>query len=284
VSVSHWVDIHVPGLPPERRVLEADQVWVVERGRGALRARSEITGVPPDVALVPGEHGVLVKRRPDAAVRMRVHGSEVPEALVPWGDEVFLDDVRLSFLCRKDGSKARPLVLLLALLVASGAVLAAKRARPSESARGTEAIPPPLFVSGAGCSVDGTKSAEARAIDAERTAVAKRERYVFDASDGVAALRLLDEAAGCFREAGRIEDARRATAELEEWQRKLDADYASLRLEVRAALSEKRTQRALRAARDLEDLLSTQPDHPYAEWLRSVRRDLERNGNKPKKR
>ncbi len=282
--MSHHVDIHAPGRPAERRALEADAVWVVDNGRGALRPRGETRGLSPQVELVPGEQGVHVKGRSGAAVRVRVHGSELPEALIPWGDEVFFDDVRLAFVRGADGKKGRPLILLLALLVAAGAVLATTRARTSSAGSGSDVPPPALHTTGAVCSVTGAISAEAKAIEVERAAMAKRGRYVFDASDGVAALPLFDEAAACFRDAGRIEDARRAGAELDEWQKKLDADYASLQLELRAALSENRVSSALRAARDLEDLLSTQHDHPYSEWLRGVRRDLQQRAPKAAKR
>jgi hypothetical protein len=282
--MSHSVDIHAPGQPAERRSLEADAVWVLDAGRGLLRARGETRGLPPEAELVPSEQGVLVKARAGAAVRVRVHGSEVQEALISWGDEVFLDDVRLSFVSKADRSKGRPLLLLLGLLVATGAVLSTTRATTSSSPSKPEVPPPALHASGSTCSVTGARSAEARAFDAERAALAKRERYVFDLSDGVAALPLLDEAAACFRESGRIEDARRTSTALDEWRRKLDTDYASLQLELRAALADHRVKPALRAARDLEDLLAARADHPYVEWLRGTRRDLERRDARPAKR
>lgn len=281
--MGHSVDVHAPGLPAERRSLQGDAVWVIDSGRGTLRERGRTLGASLEVELVPGEQGVLVRARPGAAVRVRVHGSEVAEALIPWGDEVFFDDVRLAFLTSSGGAKGRPLVLLSALVVAAAALFATSRAKSIASDPARDPVPPPLHAAGAACSVTGATSAQGRAFDAERAAVAKRERYAFDASDGVAALSLFDEALACFHDAGRIEDARRAGAALEAWRVRLDADYASLVLELRAALAEKRTRDALRAARDLEGLLSAQREHPYAVWLAGVRNDLERSAAKSPK-
>lgn len=282
--MSHSVDIHVPGASAERRPLDGDAVWVLEQGRGVLCGRGETRGSRPEVELVPGEHGVLVKARAGAAVRIRVHGSELSEAIIPWGDEVFLDDARLAFVTAPSGGRGRPLLLLLALLGAVGVVVATSRGRLGASVAGNDPVPPPLPAAAATCSATGGMTVEARAFDAERSAAAKRARYAFDVSDGVAALPLYDEAAACFREAGRIEDARRATAEADAWRTRLDADYASLVLELRAARAEKRVRDALRAARDLEALLASQPEHPYTEWLRGVRRELEQQRPKSVKK
>lgn len=271
----HSVDIHVPGQPAERQPLEGDAVWVVEQGRGALRRRGETHGRRPEIELSPGEHGVLVKARTGASVRISVHGSVLTEAVIPWGDEVFLDDARLAFVSAPSGTAGRPLVLLLALLGAAAVLFATTRARPGGSATGKDPAPPPLHSAAATCSVTGGRALEAEAFERERAASAKRARYAFDATDGVAALPLYDEAVACFRGAGRVEDARRAAAELDAWRAKLDTDYASLTLSLRAARAEGRLRDALRAARDLEALLSLQHEHPYAEWLRRVRRELE---------
>ncbi len=278
--MTHWVDVHRPGAAAERFALEGTLVFIVEDGEGRLVPRDDASG-RPGIELVPGSAGVKIAVRRGFPGRARAHGAEVQQTLLAWGDDLFVDDVRLAFLQRAKGG-SRVFVLVATVLAGATVVLGALR-EPSARGRANDPKPPPLAAAEKSCTASG-EAAEARAREAERRADAKRARYPFDPSDGVETLPLLEEAASCFRAAGRIEDARRSRAALDTWRERLDGDYASLRLALRGALAENRSNAALEAVRDLESLLSGRRDDPYFEWLESKRRELERTLARSSKR
>jgi hypothetical protein len=144
-----------------------------------------------------------------------------------------------------------------------------------------EVMAPPLYESETRCSASGA-AAEARTVEAERLATAKRKRYPFDGHDGLASLPLFQEASACFRNAGRIQDAQRASGEFTSFERKLSEDYAALQLQLRTARSARQYSEALHVTRDLEALISGRPNDAYSEWLADVHRELERKLAQPR--
>jgi len=199
----------------------------------------------------------------------------VKQALVPWGEDLFLDDVRVSVLEANESDRRK--LVSLAVAVAVAAVVAVTFGGSDEARGGAPAneVPAPsLDAAEVGCPTSGS-AAEARAVEAERLAMAKRERYGFDARDGVLSLPLFQEAAACFRDAGRLQDAQRVSLSLAAFAQKLGEDYAALRLQLRTARSEKQYAEALRVTRELEALVAARPIDAYSQWLANLHRELE---------
>jgi hypothetical protein len=111
-----------------------------------------------------------------------------------------------------------------------------------------------------------------------RSASSRAERYPFDASEGVAAVRLYSEAAACFRASGEAALAQAVAAEAAPVRARVDSDYVALRLDLELALAGGDHLRALTAVRALMPLLAHLPDVAYAEKLKGVERLLSLKG------
>ena len=160
---------------------------------------------------------------------------------------------------------------MLAARVLTGAFAAVSSAR---------AEAPALVETLVTCSASDPTTTVHRALEAERAARAKAQRFLFDFSDGVEALRLYQEAAACFDRAGRTAEATRAQSDLANWQARVNDEYSALRLRLRVALDHDRFADALHATKELQALLSDRVESPYLEWLARVRRELETKASK----
>jgi hypothetical protein len=272
----YFIELHAPGRPAERHQFNGEAWWVqCSRDGGTLRAAVPALDETREVRFVPKSEGVEVEAMPTGSTEIHFRGARAKHFLAPWGDEVFLGRVRIAFVeTRRDG-KARPFVLVALLLLLVPAVWFVIRTGEGSDSVGREALAPAPYEGVVHCSVQDAKAAEARATEAERIAIAKRERYAFDAKDGVLALPLFQEASACFRNAGRIQDAQRLATAFETWRDRVHGDYAALRLELRAARDQRSYRDARRATRELLALLALRPGDPYADWLRALDRDLE---------
>jgi hypothetical protein len=267
--------MHVPGKPPIVQALEGplsiaagEGLWFVDKARGS--------GEPIAIELSPRADGVLVQTKPGARVVVRHEGRAITEVLVPWGDEVFVQGARLTFvLDASSADRVRALVLGLGGVAVVAASLFGLRALRSQ-AQNTYVDPPALVGSQLACPETDAQAAESRARDAEGSGLAKRERYPFDPADGPEALSLLREAAACFGTAGRTQDAARADAAAREWEERLNSDYTALHTRLRVALERNQSGEALGAAKELELLLSRSGEHPYRVWLGARRQELEK--------
>jgi hypothetical protein len=274
--------MHVPGKPPIVQALEGpvsiasgDGLWFVDKARGS--------GDPIAIELSPSADGVLVQTRPGARVVVRHEGRAITEVLAPWGDEVFVQGVRLTFVL--DASSADRMRALFVGLFGVAVVVAALfglRALRSQS-QSTYVDPPALVGGQPSCPATDAQAAETRARDAESSGLAKRERYPFDPADGPEALSLLREAAVCFGTAGRTQDASRVDATAKEWEERLTSDYTALHTRLRVALEREQSGEALGAAKELELLLSRSGEHPYRDWLGARREQLEKKRDLGKK-
>jgi hypothetical protein len=275
-----YVEVHAPGIGSERHELAVETVVLgtgsdatvrVDR-RSLLYARhlelmTTATGV--SVAVAPGVDGTFV-----------LEGSERKSALVPWGEEVFLGNVRLTFL--ETAEAERPSVVLLgfapvALLVIGFSMFKAV-GRDTPSDRSVEA--PVLFDERVTCSEHDRQVAEHRAREAERAAQAKAERFAFAFRDGVEAGRLFLEAHACLESLGLVNDASRLDDESHRWIGRVNEEYGAARLRLRVALDHRRYAEALAATKEIRALL-TGRDGPYAEWLADVERELVQNAATP---
>jgi hypothetical protein len=269
-----YAEIHAPGRPPIRQELDAIAAWVGAGKEGVIVRQAELIGARSEVDLFPDANGVRVESADGASVALHFHGDRVRTAMVQWGDEIFLDDVRLTFLQTPGSRRERLLLGLLAVVTALTITSFLCRGAAADGIATPELNPPSFFEVVASCTAVGPEAAEARGREAERLALAKKARYAFDARDGVEALALLQESAVCFRDVGRIQDAQRMSGEFGGFRERVGDDYAALRLRLRSALAAQRWREALDATRELERFLG-QGDDAYRQWLASLRRQLE---------
>jgi hypothetical protein len=278
-----FVEVHIPGGNPERHELLAVRS-LVGVGVGASVRVSSASGfddVELELELKPD--GVVVRSATQTHGTITFEGMAVSVAEVPWGEEVFAKGVRLTFLApstkRKGPSPVLLLVAPLVLLVAGFVAFQSLRADDT-SAREVEA--PRLIDDDRPCTQANAEDAKHHAREAERAALAKQERFPFEAQDGVEAATLLGEARACFGTATQEADRARVDAELKQWSERLGQEYAALQLRLRVALDNDRQQDALGACQALEALLTGRPDSPYRQWLSSVRREAEGKLARPK--
>jgi hypothetical protein len=274
--MAHYVEVHAPEKPAERQPLKAELLWARSAdGECALYRRGQTETLTPEVRLVPKDDGVEIEAlRP--SVELVAQGVRVKGLLARWGDEVFVGRVRLAFVEAKGTERSQGVMIILLLLALSAALFAFGGSQALDAA-GREPAPPALYDGARACSASDPTAAEARAIEAERLAKAKRERYAFDTKDGVLALPLFQESSACFRGAGRIQDAQRLAAAFEGWQEKIDGDYAALQVRLRAARNEGRFADARRVTHELLALLTLRGGDAYAEWLQGLDREFDKN-------
>jgi hypothetical protein len=161
-------------------------------------------------------------------------------------------------------------VPLLAVVV--GAVSLYLGAESPASSR--EVAAPELFSADEPCPDRNPATAGHRAHESERIAHAKQQRFPFDRTDGLHAALRLAEARACYRLAGQSEAEQRAATDLKRWQGHMNEEYAALRLQLRLALDQSRTEDALTAVKALQTLLPEEPGE-YSDWLSQLRRELE---------
>jgi hypothetical protein len=279
-----FVEIHWPGAGAERHELTAERVSIGTGKEATIRVPISTGFESEQLELFAGERDVRVQIPPGIKGRLMFEGAEERRVRVPIGGEVFVGNVRLSFL----GAAAhRRIPLLLLLAVLGFAIMAGFRAYEAtrlDDPSSHEVPAPTLFDSGPAfrCPDTDRLASEHRARQDERTALAKHERAAFFPSDGPDAAALLGQAAACFERANKHDDAERMSKEASQWKQQINERYVSLRLRLRAALDNKRTDDALSAVKELKSLLAHQQDGPYRQWLEQVDRNLESKLARPR--
>jgi len=271
-----FVEIHWPGACAERHELTAERVSIGTGTEASIRVPS-ITGFESkQLELFTGERDVRVQIPPGINGKLTFEGAELRRVRVPIGGEVFVGNVRLSFLGAAAHRRVHPLLLLAIPAAAIMAGLEAYDATQPDNPASHEVPAPSLFDDQKflTCPNADQLAAEQRARQDERAARTKHERSAFFPSDGLDAAALLDQAAACFERANKREDAERIGKELSRWKEQLNERYATLRLHLRAALDNERTLDALFAVKELKSLLARQAD-PYRQWLEQVDHNIE---------
>jgi hypothetical protein len=275
--VKRTIEVQSPASAPERQELDTDVCWV-RRGTDLAWIKAE-NGSSDCVAVTisPRDDGVWVRVGAEEPQPLVHEGVQHSELVVPWGGEVYFSNIRLTFLQETDSeNQPRPvfLVALLLALACGGFSLMQQLSAPEASSRDVAA--PALAKAAATCPDPDPNAALNRAESAERSARAKQQRFVFDSSDGLEALGLLQQARACYDLVGAPDARQRAAAELEQWTLRMNQYYVDLRMQLRVALDQRRVVDALRANRELSVLLADQADDPYAKWLGELRGELER--------
>jgi len=271
-----FVEIHIPGGNPERHELLATNSIVGIGAEAAVRVSPASKFADVELELQLKADGVIVRSVAQTQGGIIFEGAAVSVADVPWGEEIFAKGVRLTFLAASTKrSGPNPALLIIAPLVLLVAGFAAFESLETGDTLAREIEAPSLVDEDRPCALSSPQEAEHHAREAERAALAKEERFPFEARDGVEAASLLGEARACFATAALESDRTRANAELKQWSERLDQEYSALQLRLRVALDNERQQDALDACQALEALLASRPDCPYRQWLSSVRREVE---------
>lgn len=268
--------MHMPGGNPERHEVLGARALVGVGPEATVRVSpaSKFAAVELELELHPG--AVVVRCAPRAQGSFIFEGAAVSVATVPWGGEIFAKGVRLTFLApsaKRTGPN--PVLLLVAPLVLLVTAFVAFQSLETANPLAREMEPPALIDEERPCAQTNPQDAARHAREAEQAALAKEERFPFEARDGVDAARLLGEARACFATAASEPDRTRVDAELKQWSERLNQDYSALQLKLRVGLDNDRQQDALDACAGLEALLAGRPDSPYRQWLGAVRHELE---------
>ncbi len=273
-----FVEIHVPGASTERHELVGDRLTLGNGAAASIRVTAALGLEAGHVELFAGEQGVQVQVPMGTKGSLVFEGNEHRTVQVPWRGEVFIGNVRLTFLVASSNKSACPLLLLLTPVVFIVLGLGAYRAALPDDASTHEVLAPALFDEHqvSQCPEGESSIAEHRAHEDERAALAKQERSAFDPTDGVDAVSLLREAQACFQAAGKADEVARVAEELTRWSGWLNAQYATVRLRLRVALDKERPTESMAALRELQALLAHQQDTPYWQWLVQLGRTLER--------
>ncbi len=187
------------------------------------------------------------------------------------------DDVR-----KAEKKGVSPVLIVGALVaIALATALVLKHAKKPSLASGMPEAPALLAVA-LTCAEQGPV-ALARASEAEQSALAKAERYAFDAHDGVDAVRLYGLAQSCYAQGGDSASAQRARKAQDGWTQRMNGEYQSHRLRLRLALDRGATTDAYREAHGLTAMLRGHTG-PYLEWLSSIERAYKPIEKKKKRR
>lgn len=271
-----YVEIHAPGCAAARHELEVGPTTIGMGPSAAIRVPASAGFASELLELTVGETGVRVCIPSDAPGTLVFEGSEERQVHAPFGSDVFFGNARLAFLKESGRRKKSPLLLLLAPVVLFLAGVEAYSAGPNQVSKADVAAPV-LFDDSVpkSCPESEPGLAERRARDSDRAAIAKQQRSAFELSDGIDAVSLWQTAEACYQAAGKGDDAARTLRQRLDWTGQLTERYASLRMQLRAALDAADPREALSAVCDLQTLLARQAPGPYHQWLGQLRQSLE---------
>jgi hypothetical protein len=216
-----------------------------------------------DVRLAPGARPLTYEGRPFSG------------GAVPYGSDFYLERIRFS--CAKPnaegGSKLLP--LLIVLLIAGGGAAFVLTQQDQLDAGGVSSEQDiVLFPEAAACPHSDATASARRATALERAAQTKRERYRYDAHDGLVAGRLYAQAGKCFQAANDAANQQRVQQLGDAWRMEVTEDFRAARLRLRTALQDNDLNTALTAIAALQRLLAGE-DMPYVSSLASTERQIQ---------
>lgn len=271
--MAYLVELQAPGSSPQQHDLRLGSLSI-----GSGEEAELLVAVPSflsqHLALDVGQEGVAVRVLAESSPPLVFEGSQVREATVPWGSDIFTNGVRLSFFeARSERRGAQP--VLLAALAGALVWLAWQGAGAMGHSTSEAVAPLELAVAIPSCSSNDPAEAVARARHAEALAKAKQERYPFDSSEGLGALERLQLAQACFQAGGASVDATRVAGAYQSFQQTLVEDLAALCLRLDRAREQGHPREALAAATAIDALVAPLGETPYRSWLRDLRRQLD---------
>ena len=217
-----------------------------------------------DLRLAPGARPLAYEGRPFSG------------GAIPYGSDFYLDRVRFSCVKPKQETSSKLLPLLLACVVVVGGVFALLLSNQTElessSAASEQEVV--LFSEAPACPQTDAVGAARKALSLEKAAQTKRERYRYEAHDGLDAGRLYAQASKCYLVAGDQAGKQRVDNEGDDWRQQVTQEFRAARLRLRSALQNKDLNGALNAIGSLQRMLQGEP-LPYTGYLASTQRQIQ---------
>ena len=287
------IEIIHPNGARERHPLVGQQVVLGRQPRDGIAIPYAMELELEHLLLVPQREGCWLSVVQGARTPALVQGQRLDSGLITWGTEVNLGPLWFKVMdspAAQDPAQApsrshghgpgqtqAPRTSLTTVLMFGGLVLAAGWLLLSSGGDSlpemTSVKPPALFTAPAPCPEKDPAAAQPRAHEAENAALAKSQRYPFEAQDGISAVELYGLARSCYLVAGRDAQADRVTHDRDALKSRITEDYRTHQLKLDRAIRYRRTRQALIESEKLLDLVK-HLDHPYTTWLRSLERRL----------
>ena len=275
--MNYYVEIVRTAGRSERHALRGAEV-TLGRSPSATISLADVSDLAPvHILFAPRPDGCWVSSAKGSKTSVIVAGKVFESGVLPWGSEM---DVGTLTLVLRDAaaeqavSQDRPKMLLrygiLFGMVAAGYFFFFDDDEPLPD--NPPADVPELFAALPDTCPAGAP-AEKQARDAHEAAVTKAERYPYEASDGIEAVKLFRAAQRCFAESKNEAMARRMEVEFSLLKSKIEEDYLVHRVRQKRALKNRRLSEALVETRALLGIVDTQPG-PYKEWLVRLERHL----------
>ena len=272
-----WIELHCPGCVAARYEILNVHVTMGTGAAATLRVPQATGFQPVHLELTFHTNAMLVKVADSVPTGIFFEGAEHRSITVPLGSEVFVGNARVTVVedAKRKESVGTPILLTTAFILGLAGIGIYKFqdiGGLSDAAQNSPLLTDDRALT---CGALEPAVAEHQARERELAATAKKERYPFDPSDGVQALRLLRESQVCYQAAGKSDDAARKLADAENWSRQLNSEYSSLRLRLTLALEQERFADAIDDIRKLHAFLALSGDGPYQQWLTRTRKSLQ---------
>lgn len=223
-----------------------------------------------DVRIAPGAAPLTYEGRPFSG------------GAIPYGSDFYLDRIRFSCLPPNKGANNRLIPLVLACVLVIGGFIAVDMLGATTGASlASDDEEIVLFGEGEACPQTDPAGAARKGQSLELAARAKRERYRYDAHDGLDAGRLFAQASKCYALAGDQPSQERVDQEGQAWRQRVTEEFRAARLRLRTALQNGQLDVALTAVVAMRRVLAGEP-HPYMAKLAAQERQL-RSDLSPKK-
>jgi hypothetical protein len=256
----------------ERHRIEGDQITIGKSPTAGVPLPDGRDLEPEHLLVAPRGEGCWVAIAQGAKVVAKVRGEAFQHGMVSWGTEIEIGGLKIKVSdslpkeARDGEQKTSPIVILGALGIIGAlawVLLAEDTGHGIETQAPSETLD--LFAEPVRCPSTGAQALYLADEDAEG-ALAKSERYPFDASDGVESVELYRRSQACYALVGQTEAATRMQHEGDWMQHRIEEDYRTHRLRLERAMEQQRWSDALLETRALLALTRTR-DHAYVQWL-----------------
>lgn len=256
----------------ERHRIEGDQVTIGKSPTAGVPIPDGRELEPEHLLVAPRGEGCWVAVAQGAKTAARVRGEIFQHGMVSWGTEIELGSIKVRVTDslpkeqKTSDQKTSPIVMLggvAAVLILAWTLLRDPGGHGIETQAPSDPIQ--LFDAEVRCPSTGASALYGADQDAE-AALAKSERYPFDAGDGVESVMLYRRAQACYAAVGQSEAAAVMQREGDWMQRRIEEDFTTHRLRLTRAMEQQRWPDALLETRALL-ALTRHRRHPYVEWL-----------------
>lgn len=256
----------------ERHRIENEQITVGKSPTAGVPIPDGRDLEPEHLLIAPRGEGCWVAIAQGARVAAKVRGEAFQHGMVAWGTEIEIGSLKIKVTDslpkdKKDGEQKTSPIVLIGGVGIIGVLAWTMLSDPGGHGLETRAPSEPLqiFDAEVTCPTTGAQALYMADEDAEG-ALAKSERYPFDASDGVESVQLYRRSQACYALVGQTEAANRMRQEGDWMQHRIEEDYTTHRLRLERAMEQQRWPDALLETRALL-ALTRHRDHPYVQWL-----------------